>query len=1252
MFEISGDDIAKLGDSDLRSLVAQLAIAELTANGHPRSSVTAGGHQDAPDGGIDVRVEYPSDFSAPDFVPRRQTGFQVKKPDMPPGEIRKEMRPKERLREEICELAEVSGSYVIVSSHGSVTDKPLRGRKKAMRDALRDLPNAAQLHTDFYDRDRLASWVNAYPGTAAWVRSKVGRPLAGWSSIGSWNGAGGKNPKPYLSNDNACLIDESSRRREHLTVTRGIELLRERLRKPQQCIRLIGMSGVGKTRLVEALFEEGVGEEPLKPSLALYIDYSEETVPTARDMANDLIANKQRAVLIVDNCNPTTHSKLASLCSNEESNVSLITIEYDVRDDEPEDTDVFRLQSASSELVAEWVKQEFPTISQVDRGRIAEFSDGNFRVAQAIAKTLGKGETLGHLRDRDLFERIFHQRNQPDQELLKAAEDLSLLYSIDGQDVSDEGELARVVALRGISARSLYEKLVEMRQRGVVQERGRFRAILPQAIANPLAARALERIPPALFDQVCHTMTPRMLKSVSRRLGFLHDSPAAQATVTRWLGKDGPLGDFMALGREGINIITNIAPAAPDAVLAKFEMDLAVSGVPYAAGRQECVQLIKSIGYDYHLFERAVMLLVRLIPKSDDDKESRCEAFNEFFHIHLSGTQATPEQRRGVIRQLAASRDAHLRRCAQIAMGELLQSRHFTSLSSHDFGARSRDWGWEPKFNKDIWEWFEEAIKLTVELAPEMKAREILAHSLRGLWHYPNCRNAIECAATIFTRTRPWIEGWIACRATLRYDSPKMSEDARSALKRLIERLKPSDLLNQARAVVINRLPGGGGWDFADGEDDGGSATKARQKADGMAVDAGFALAIDAPVRAEFLKELLEGSAQRAFECGRGLAKGADDLNAMWQELVTAYGAAALTTRNAATLAGFLRETHQRCQSSGSRMLEDAIHNLDLLPVLPYLQAGVGLSGEGIARLRRAIATGNMAASYFRSIGFGRVAEAPQSSVAELLEDIVVLPKGLLVALEILQMYLYCQERDGNVDQHPRLISVGRDLLNNIEFSRKSDSLDYSVHILVQTCFAGEDGRDAAEKLCAKIHSAIKSFEVSSYQLPYTLSALINAHPFAVLDTFLLKDSRTDIFVGDHFDKPPIETLDAAILEEWAARDSKVRYPLLGNCLSVFVGNSEYDIDLSPLFLSMLEKAPDKNLFLGQALHRLRPRSWSGSLADILIHRKAKLMRLTEHADEQIRTHVSEFMPRLDQWIERERENERESDRAEEESFE
>jgi hypothetical protein len=1252
MFEISGDDVTSLSDADLRCLVRRLATAELRAKGCPLSGVTAGGDQDAPDGGIDVRVECPIAIASPDFVPRPLTGFQVKKQDMPASAIQEEMRPKDVLRDVIRELAEVSGAYIVVSAQGSVADKPLKERRAAMRVALNDLPTAAQLHTDFYDRDRLASWINEYPGIAAWVRSRIGRPLSGWSGIGDWEGAGNTSSNPYLFNDEACLIEERPNDRKPLSIAEGIVRLRSALRIPKQCIRLIGLSGLGKTRLVQALFEEGIGKDPLDSSSAVYTDYSEETVPTARDMARDLVALGQHAILVVDNCNPSTHSELARLCSIGASKVSLITIEYDVRDDEPEHTEVFRLQSASAKLVTEWIKQNFPEISQIDREKIGGFSDGNFRVARALAETLGKGETLGSLRSRELFKRIFQQRNEPDQGLLRAAEDLSLLYSIEGEDVSAEGELACVGTISDINAKQLFGALVEMRRRGVVQCRGRFRAILPQAIANPLAAYALERIPSAAFDQFCAALTPRMLKSVSRRLGFLHDSTFAQAAVARWLRNDGPLGEIIETREDRIQIITNIAPVAPEAVLAKLEQTLEGS-LDNVSGRFQWIRLIKALGYDAYMFERVMTLLARVLasePENNNVNSARA-AFPELFHLYLSGTQATPEQRRTAIKKLALSGDPALRRCASIALDALLESQHFTSMGSFDFGARSRDWGWRPKINKDTSDWFDGAIALAIELEAALPdVREILARHVRGIWHIASCHEALEHAATTFAKEKPWIDGWFAFRSTLRFDGKDMPEVVRERLKQIINQLKPSDLLHLARAAIINRTSGG--WDIADGEADDGDPIRSWQKADKFAQEVGRSLSSDAAVRSEFLAELLvEPQAQRAFECGRGLAEGTNDLGVMWHELVTAYFEAEPKARNATVHGGFLYQAHQRDPSFARSTLDAVIDNPLLTPLLPYLQARIGIDDDGIARLRRAIAKGVLKSENFRSIANGVVSNSPPDPLGDLLDDIANLPDGVVVALDILSMH-FPSDKEERRNPNKRLVAVGRDLLVRVDFSRQDDLRDFSTHTVIRVCLAGEEARGLAEKVCVNIRSAYEGTYFPPRNLNYVLQSLFEIQSFVALDTLLHPTSSSDkdeLFESNFARVIPINNIDPTILQTWAARDPVARYPALGKCVPMFgKKNHEEENDISPLFMSLLEQAPDKRLFFGDFWRRLHPGSWSGSLADILIARKTHVMKFAEHSDEQVRAWAIEMIPEIDQWIEHTRVRERQS----EESFE
>ncbi|GAQ29085.1 hypothetical protein K6V18_20080 [Ralstonia insidiosa] len=205
MFDITPDDIAQLNDTDLRELVGRLCEAELASRGLSAVAVTWGGNQTAADGGLDVRVALGPDVSIDGFVPRASTGFQVKASDMPRAKILSEMRPSGTIRPAIQELADEAGAYVMISSDGSTADSALRSRQDALRTALDDVASADKLHTDFYDRTRVASWVRQHPGLITWVKERVGRSVVGWRPYGPWSGAADSVDAEYLFDDKLRL---------------------------------------------------------------------------------------------------------------------------------------------------------------------------------------------------------------------------------------------------------------------------------------------------------------------------------------------------------------------------------------------------------------------------------------------------------------------------------------------------------------------------------------------------------------------------------------------------------------------------------------------------------------------------------------------------------------------------------------------------------------------------------------------------------------------------------------------------------------------------------------------------------------------------------------------------------------------------------------------------------------------------------------------------------------------------------------
>jgi hypothetical protein len=643
MFAITGDDVALLNDEDLRTLVGLLCESEARKHGLPASTVTYGGHQNAADAGLDVRVALPANTAIEGFVPRPATGFQVKKQDMPRTEILKEMRPSGAVRSVIQELADQSGAYVIVSSRGSTSDHALQNRRDAMTEAVSDLSNANALMLDFYDRTRLATWVRDHAGLIPWVRDKVGKAIPGWRPYDAWAYAPDGVSGEYLLDDKLRIHARKKEAEGGLQILEGIKTIRERLQEAGTVVRVVGLSGVGKTRLVQSLFDERIGARSLDPSLAIYTNMADGPDPQPTCLVSDLLAARTRAILIIDNCTPDLHRRLSELCRSPQSTLSVLTVEYDIREDQPEGTDVFELQPSSNELIEKLIRHRFPALSIIDVRTVAHFSDGNARIAIALADTIKKNETIEGLNDQELLQRLFQQRHEPNESLMIAAQACSLVYSFQGEDVSDgdQAELIRLGSMVGKDAPEMFRNVAELMRRDLVQQRSVWRAVLPHAIANRLAEIALQNIPfETIQAQLVNGAPERLLKSFSRRLGYLHTSTEAIAIVRQWLADGGLLGNVADLNDLGRAMFTNVAPVAPEAALSALERALLGPGSEEAAGKcADYIHLLRSLAYDATLFERCITLILKIV-EARDVKETT-DVFASLFFLYLSGSHAT-----------------------------------------------------------------------------------------------------------------------------------------------------------------------------------------------------------------------------------------------------------------------------------------------------------------------------------------------------------------------------------------------------------------------------------------------------------------------------------------------------------------------------------------------------------------------------------------------------------------------------------
>ena len=573
-------------------------------------------------------------------------------------------------------------------------------------------------------------------------------------------------------------------------------------------------------------------------------------------MLERLLAESRTAYLVLDNCPSSLHGTLASRVAPAESKVRLITVEYDIREDQPQTTEVVHVEADGPDVAEELLIRRHPGIGSGNAHRIARFAEGNARVALAVAECVEKGESLAKLSDEVLFDRLFSQRNEPDGQLRQHARLLALVYSFSVQSPDEDmDELAVLGSIQGIPRHQLFGSVADLLERQVAQKRSHWRAILPHAVANRLAAEALSRVPletlRATFEEPGRE---RLLTSFAHRLGLMHDHDVAESIVRSWLDEGGLLASVSGLSENGLEMLDHVAPTAPDAVLDCLAAEIEAPGFVWTERAfdpfiETSVGLLTSLAYDPDAFDRCMSLLLRL---ADCMKRSVSngtvgdtlvqDTVLRFFQPYLSGTHASLDQRTAVLINALNSDDDRRRSLGFEMLSTALDGPPWYGNGMNDFGARSRDFGFDPDRNELV-AWYCNFIDVAVEHGMHSddelarQARQTLAQNFRGLWALPEMRESLIAAALELNSKKAWTEGWQAVRKTIHLDyiergHGRNGDEIPLELTQLAERLAPSGLLAKIDTFVLgsDSHPWSLDEEFRDGEPNKYDESRSRLK--------------------------------------------------------------------------------------------------------------------------------------------------------------------------------------------------------------------------------------------------------------------------------------------------------------------------------------------------------------------------------------------------------------------------------------
>lgn len=1108
-----------------------------------------------------------------------------------------------------------------------------------------------------------------------WLTSRFASNVNSWEGYDNWAKCPSGISEEYLVDDKIRLNDSSSPNNEGLSGVDGINYLRQKLQKNNSSIRLVGLSGVGKTRFTQALFDTRIGEKPISTESIFYTDIANGPSPTPRVLAEKLVSEGKDAQLIVDNCPPELHRALTSICTSEASKVSLLTIEYDIREDQPEQTEVFSLEPSSIELIEKILNARYRNLGQQNSRTISEFSGGNSRIAIALAETIGKDESISSLKDEELFKRLFHQRHDQDKSLEKTAQALSLVYSFQiNSDNPYSDDVTFISNLSEISPKSIYESAIELKRRNLVQQRSKWMAVLPHPIANRLAKYALENISLAIILNNFNEATDeRLLKSFSRRLGYLLQCDEANIIIKNWFSEDGLLEKLHSNNRNDLAwiLIGNIAPISVKEVLLHIEK---LANQPEFCTRNNkqfiyITRLIRSIAYEVQYFDQCAKLLCKfaLSEKKGENNNSIRGILKSLFQLHLSGTHATKEQRLKVINGLINTAIQSNVNLALELLGSSLKAWHFSSSHNFDFGANSRDYGYSPKKNQDVNDWYTLFINYSAQLitsgsSSSILAKEKLSQNLRSLWRQRNLRDLIEDTCLKISNLGMWNGGFSAIHDILRFDCKASNEGEIERLKSIANQLSPKSLIDDIHMYVLADK-----WGFHDLDefDDAGELIgHGYEKAQEYSKKLGLKLiSTDNDKFKTLLIELLSYSGRNSnlFEFGEGCAQGAQNNEELLATTISTLEGLPDKERNFDFLRGQISYLSKNNIKLTNSLLDSLIINPTLQQHFIWLQLSYKIDNEAIVRIIKDLKESISPIWVYKNLAYGRRHESiPDNELCDILDLIWQRDDGQEVVLDLLSMRFHGLKQNQTYIASAFLKEKSASWLALFDYSKERNNFngkDYNFTQIANVCFSNNDNEELALDVFTNIKNSIIKNIIGRIDLPDFLSTMVQMHPILALNVFIGDDVEVKPQIKNaikgKFDKKisPFSKVDIKSTLEWCNKRPEERYSMFAAIITPYqtIGST---IQWTSLALELLQNSINPINVLEEYSSNLHFSSWSGSRAKKLESRLPLFGILKLHINNEISSWAINEEIRWNKFIAKEYEREIEDDINTNERFE
>ena len=1250
IFDVTFHDIERLNDIQLTELLLCLLHIEAVSSKIPLSCVGVSLKIDVADGGEDGRIKWEGDPEHTDWIPNRFTIFQCKATDMPPATCHKEIlkRNTTDLKPRIDEVLDAGGSYVLFYGRNCNAEQQAL-RIPEFRRAINEVgkPYSETADIRIYDANKIAEWVNLNVATIVKVSRWVGRPV--YNGLQTW-----KMVRDYPENRHTYVIDEN--------LTSYIDQIRSYLDGPRNVVRIVGLSGLGKTRLAIETFR--LPEDELNNVVQTAL--SNRTVfidgeTCARDLPGYLIewrSTGTMGILVVDNCDLELHQKLSHEIKHPDNLFSLLTLDYNP---EPPGADypIIKLNPVTNDLIKKIIQQSYPGLREPDINRIAEFAQGFPQIAVMFAKARLDWETnIFSLDDRILVDKLLWGRNTTNPEAKKVISCFALFETLgfNGEKSNELNFLADNICK--MDRNDVYRIACEFIDRGILDKHGRYVRVTPLPMALHLAADWWKHCPPEQAKELLQKDMPEaMLEALYNQLSLLDFLPIAQELVNELCGPNAPFGEVEVLNSaKGSRLFHSLVTVNPQATVHALERVFSNLSreelLEVGPGRRNLIWALEKLCFREETFPVAAPLM--LLFASAENETWGNNATNQFlqlFHILLSGTQAHPSLRLKVIDDALGLSVLECRKLAVKALGSAMKSRSFSrSGGVEKQGSRPPLQDWQPNSSLEIKEyWISSLERLTNIACNEADladlARQQIANNIRGLVDSGFIDEVdVALRKIIEQNSALWPEALEQVQRTIKYAGKTITPEKIERLREWIILLQPKSMPDQLHLLVS--IPP---WEMEKDEN-------------GHYIDLGIAKALkyaeecvsDLELLQEHLTIISEGEQRKGFVFGYRIGECLAEPGNLIQAFIETLRHIPIDKANPSVLAGLLSAKRISNPELVQHVLKQMAEDILLCPHIVNIIRMDDPTENDLQLLISLVDSGRVPIYELGKLTYSKVFSNVEPNLAvSFCESIAKQSlEGVWVAFELL--YIYSSDE---VEKFNACHDILRNILlspNLLKYEKLTDTNAHNWQELCQRLLRGETGDDqlalhiASEivALCAErefkytldlVLEPVVSTLLASYQeltWPVFSDGLLSDDGYTEYNMSLLFDSNRE------FGVKVLTELPSEILMRWCESNTQKAPEVLANIINPLSGDSESP--WHPVTRFLFEHYSTQPHILSIIASRMGPSSWTGSIVPYYEKQIEPLKKLLDHRKPEVRKWASDLIEGLQLAIQKEKQRDAE----------